>query len=815
MFNFFILTLFFQLDKLRVRAPYHIESTCFEEKFSSDFDIGQFKQDLTSTSIKIPQALQVEVHSPKLNTYKILREDKEQGTCFVPDPPKPQEPRVEEPQCGPRFTEKPLSPQLIWKKQNFIDIYTERMVTTSVPWIPGILFLYSYLLSEKSTKLKLFVNGLQFGVIVLGMYNAIVSMVLWRSALYTLSGTSQKELTVFVASFCFACCINYKEVGELFLILSLLHFCSNILLLYIVPHVRSEENILACTGLSYVISTVLTVLLILLIWRQVDKIDKKREKEARLKQDMVDMIASGKSREGERRRPGRNKSSQQKRLPSVQKDDRKDFSQVYSEIEEEVKERSRISCQWKGCRESSNVGYVSVACSGQCSGRQYHTACWKHLLHSLDLREDRSLLGTFCPFPDCPGRVSRLGWFTGLGREVTTRRLAWDPTKQGRRGSQPRRGDSQTTNKRGEPRKVQPVTPTVRVQESNVPNEMDLDDEKPIMQFDLQKDDFEDEISTEDSLSLHELTRAASYEHIANAFGTIGSERKARKSLPEPNLAESTSSLSSSPSPTPQAPYSNGLFDWIGEDDWSLEIPQPDISYQPRSRFLSMIRSNQDTDFEMPKASPSVNSIETKNSSTDADTKTGFLMDLDFCGLPSSSVQYFPESRAEGDQAPAAQTSSLSINYISGQPHRAPEESWLLEGYDSEDGLYRQLEMKETTTPEPLVDESDCLPLTRILRKALAGFTSAHIDVAMAIVLERVDCQNITIPEFQRLVQDQLEAGLPMDQEVEECHMCLEPLDAGPAQVALKPCLHVFHALCIQPWIERDSSCPKCRAKVS
>ena len=51
----------FQLDKLHVRAPYHIESPCFEQSFSSAFDVGQFKQDLASTSVKIPSSLQVEV----------------------------------------------------------------------------------------------------------------------------------------------------------------------------------------------------------------------------------------------------------------------------------------------------------------------------------------------------------------------------------------------------------------------------------------------------------------------------------------------------------------------------------------------------------------------------------------------------------------------------------------------------------------------------------------------------------------------------------------------------------------------------------
>ena len=53
-------------------------------------------------------------------------------------------------------TEEPVNPQVQKKKEDLIEIYTERMVTTSVPWIPGIFFLYSYLLSERSRKQKLF-----------------------------------------------------------------------------------------------------------------------------------------------------------------------------------------------------------------------------------------------------------------------------------------------------------------------------------------------------------------------------------------------------------------------------------------------------------------------------------------------------------------------------------------------------------------------------------------------------------------------------------------------------------------------------------
>merc|ERR1711874_720868 len=107
-----------------------------------------------------------------------------------------------------------------------------------------------------------------------------------------------------------------------------------------------------------------------------------------------------------------------------------------------------------------------------------------------------------------------------------------------------------------------------------------------------------------------------------------------------------------------------------------------------------------------------------------------------------------------------------------------------------------------------------CPPLTRILRKSLSGYTPAQIDLAMATVLETVDCQNITIPDFKRLVQNQLETDQPNIPETEECDMCLEPLEEGDDLLPLDPCQHVFHAYCIRPWLEKDSSCPRCRAQI-
>ena len=804
----------FQLDKLRVRAPYHMESPCFEQSFSSAFDVGQFKQDLASTSVKIPPTLQVEVFTPKLDGYRVIEMDdqigrkngKAGGTCRIPET-KP-EPRVEQPQCGAKPPpEEPVNPQVQKKKLDLIEIYTERMVTTSVPWIPGIFFLYSYLLSERSRKQKLFVNGVQFAVIILGTYNSIVSTVLWKSSLYTLSGMGRNEVIALVAAFSFACCINYKEIGELYLILSLLHFASNILLLFLIPHIRTEENVMTCTFISYLISVTLTVMLIFLVWRQVDKLDKKKEKETRWKQEMVDMIASGQGRgkEGDRRKPGKVKSGQQKRLhPIVQREEAKDFSQVYNEIEEEVRERSRIQCGWKSCKESSNMGYISLSCSHVPQPHaMYHSACWKLLLFSLEVRDERGLLGTTCLIDICLGKVSRLCWFTGLGREITSRRLVWDPPKQTRKSSQAKKGEALSVQRRPDSRKVLSVAPRIREPEPKAQEDL-LDCEKPKSQAEKTVQPYEEtDVSNQpDSDEDVELQRVASYSQISNTFGTIGSERKAKNSV---TAAESPSSLSSTSSPIPQTEFSSTLLGnfLLGEDDWGLEIPQPPPALGPRSKILSMIENNREP---IPKK-------------VLAD-RSGFLMAMDFHGRSGSSLSYIPDSKRVGeDNEPPENPLDLAVNYISSQESAFPfeEQSWLLDGYDPDLELYKQLEEsdpQESKEAAITLDEFDCPPLTRILRKSLSEYGTAQIDIAMAVVMESVDCQSITIPEFQGLVKCQLEKRSSILSDLDECHMCLEPLYGGPEVEALNPCNHVFHVPCIRPWLHKDPTCPKCRAKI-
>merc|ERR1719370_1414386 len=254
-----------------------------------------------------------------------------------------------------------------------------------------------------------------------------------------------------------------------------------------------------------------------------------------------------------------------------------------------------------------------------------------------------------------------------------------------------------------------------------------------------QKTDCDDDI---------ELQRVAPFSQISNMFGTIGSERKAKNSV---TTAESPSSLSSTSSPIPQTEFSSNLLGnfLLGEDDWSLEIPQAPPALGPRSKILSMIENNREPIL--------------KKLLLDSEDRSGFLLTMDFHGRSGSTLSYIPDSKRVGeDLGPPENPLDLAVNYISSQETACPfeEQSWLLDGYDSDMELYKQLEESDAKEPKEAAmtsEEFDCPPLTRILRKSLSGYDTAQIDIAMAIVMESVDCQSITIPEFQGLVQCQLE----------------------------------------------------------
>merc|ERR1719400_2773599 len=115
-------------------------------------------------------------------------------------------------------------------------------------------------------------------------------------------------------------------------------------------------------------------------------------------------------------------------------------------------------------------------------------------------------------------------------------------------------------------------------------------------------------------------------------------------------------------------------------------------------------------------------------------------------------------------------------------------------------------------------------PLTRILIKEINNFPAAEVDRVTKEILLHTNIEDLTIPQFQKLVMEKLQqeknkeiyiSSDEDDEEEDECHICLASLDEELE--VLEGCGHVFHVGCIASWVARkesekiSASCPKCR----
>lgn len=66
--------------------------------------------------------------------------------------------------------------------------------------------------------------------------------------------------------------------------------------------------------------------------------------------------------------------------------------------------------------------------------------------------------------------------------------------------------------------------------------------------------------------------------------------------------------------------------------------------------------------------------------------------------------------------------------------------------------------------------------------------------------------------QFQKLPRASITKAMA-DSQI-QCGVCFDTFNFNEAEVRKLPCDHLYHTKCIFPWLQRNASCPYCRARL-
>ena len=365
-------------DKLRVRAPYHQDSPCFNENFSGLFDIGQL--DLVDLNNG-----RMDVLSPILvpDTNKVMENLKD---------------NVEEMEIDP------LISQRMHKLSFFFE---ERIMVDLLIWIPGIILGFSTIVKEKGKFMKLFVFVLQFVIISVGLYNSIVPFIP-ESHYDTLAQLRKAQLGLMLALMILTPVLpsDSCEMTEYFLKISLFSFIPDIALWKVVTVMYTEERL-------ETFKVLIRIWFVLMLQFSTFKVVVYFKK-AYLSPSSTSPVELKRSNS---RKKKENKKVTKLAIPEVQAT-RSPVQKKKSQKVKKPKEESIFSifCQ-NSCEGVVNIGYVSVNCTETCFN-QFHLQCWSSYLQVQFIQSESCLLGQACLTQTCSGRIFEIVWVDKYGKET-------------------------------------------------------------------------------------------------------------------------------------------------------------------------------------------------------------------------------------------------------------------------------------------------------------------------------------------------------------------------------------------------------------
>ena len=251
--------------------------------------------------------------------------------------------------------------------EKLTQFFIERIFTDVVVWIPGFIFVYSTVLSERGNLMTLVIFLTQVIIVTLSLYNSVMpflpddyfeSLVLLRS--------TQTTIMVCVLIVAPLLCLKSPQMSEYFLKASMVSFISDIALWKVTQVMYTEERLenyqwfLRAWFLAALIITVYRIGLFL--------------------KTLKDILFSNSKINSKKSGNFLKKKKENKKINKLQAEESTINSKSSPVPKRKKNKKSKkedsfaIVCQYK-CIGVINVGYVSVNCTDSCFN-QYHLQCW-------------------------------------------------------------------------------------------------------------------------------------------------------------------------------------------------------------------------------------------------------------------------------------------------------------------------------------------------------------------------------------------------------------------------------------------------------